>query len=435
VAYLVYARVLPRGKGQWGFVRTEEDIESELKIVRRELKALTRQLNIPITFIEEALNLKVSDAKEKLKKYDALIIYGFSGSPLCDIASLKIPTIFFIKCYSGPFYGDTLFAPFWHSKIKRTSYGKYVKLIFDDYSELVKFLRAVNALKRLKRTKALCIGQPNETFGGQAARNIAEKKFDVKIDVVEWEVFREFLDRVDENYAKSIANEFLRQALEVREVTMDNVIKAARVYLALKEMIHDGGYNAITVNCLTSEAFETLEATPCLAFSKLNDEGIIAACEADIPALLTMIVLNGIEPNKPSFLADPVPHSSMNTLILAHCTAPTKLKGFNEIAEPYVATTHHESGLSATPQVMFTPGGTVTVAGFDHDLSSMIITKGVITRSTSYPICRSQVEIKIENGKELLEKYVGFHWIMIYGDYVDDLVNFCRLSGVKASVT
>ena len=62
---------------------------------------------------------------------------------------------------------------------------------------------------------------------------------------------------------------------------------AEAIYERLKEIIAKHKLDGVTLRCF--DLFKTVKNTGCLAVSKLNDEGIPAGCESDIPVLLTMM--------------------------------------------------------------------------------------------------------------------------------------------------
>jgi len=73
------------------------------------------------------------------------------------------------------------------------------------------------------------------------------------------------------------------------DVSDDVLDRSARLYLAGKAMFARNGWDFVGVKC----QFELLDnyLAPCLPVALWNDEGIIAACEADMNAALTMFAL------------------------------------------------------------------------------------------------------------------------------------------------
>ena len=113
----------------------------------------------------------------------------------------------------------------------------------------------------------------------------------------------------------------------------------ARFCVALKKIIDDYHLFGLTLRC-----FDLIEKkiTGCLSLSYLNDIGVPAACEGDIPAMITMMLAHSIT-GQPSFMANPV-HYNGKVMTLAHCTIPTKMTTHVKLR------THFESGTGASIQ-------------------------------------------------------------------------------------
>ncbi|GAI73671.1 unnamed protein product, partial [marine sediment metagenome] len=111
---------------------------------------------------------------------------------------------------------------------------------------------------------------------------------------------------------------------------------ALKIYNGFKAIVNKYKLNGITVRCF--DLLEIYKNTGCLGLSLLNDEGIIAGCEGDIPALISMAILHYLT-NEPVFMANP---SSIdidnNEIILAHCTLPLNM------SDKFHLKTHFESG-------------------------------------------------------------------------------------------
>jgi L-fucose isomerase-like protein len=108
---------------------------------------------------------------------------------------------------------------------------------------------------------------------------------------------------------------------------------------------------------LTIRCFDLLTAvhnTGCLALARLNSEGLVAGCEGDVPAMLSMMIARSLL-GVSGFQANPAridPESG--EMLFAHCTIP-----FN-LVERYEYDTHFESGIGVGIHGEF-PEGPVTV--------------------------------------------------------------------------
>ncbi|MFQ1020926.1 hypothetical protein [Tardisphaera saccharovorans] len=53
-------------------------------------------------------------------------------------------------------------------------------------------------------------------------------------------------------------------------------------------------------------------------------------------------------------------------------------------------------------------------------------------RASDYPACHSQMGIKIQGDwMKLLRDMRGFHWIITYGDYLDELTYALKKVGIE----
>jgi len=231
---------------------------------------------------------------------------------------------------------------------------------------------------------------------------------------------------------KEIAREYLENAKKTVEPSQQDVINAARMYIACKDLLTEYDATAITMDCLGLVGSRLIDTTPCMSFSKLNDEGTPAACEADFDAILTMLLLKHMF-GKPSFMNDPVPETVRNVLIAAHCTSPTKLDGYGSKSEPFILRSHSESNIGVSPQVLWKEGQDITLSKFQGP-GKMIIGSGTVIGNVETPPaggCRTSVEVKMR-GIEDVRNTKGFHQLLMYGDHAKELNDLCQLLGIEA---
>ena len=121
------------------------------------------------------------------------------------------------------------------------------------------------------------------------------------------------------------------------ERTTEDLSDAAIMYLALASICKEEHLDAVTVKCF--DLLSSCKTTACLALALLNDNGIIAGCEGDIPSICTMLAVYKAL-GRPSFMANPASIDSGNLSIdFAHCTIPTVM------VESCTLPSHFESGI------------------------------------------------------------------------------------------
>ena len=119
--------------------------------------------------------------------------------------------------------------------------------------------------------------------------------------------------------------------------TTEDLSDAAIMYLALASICKEEHLDAVTVKCF--DLLSSCKTTACLALALLNDSGVIAGCEGDIPSICTMLAIYKAL-GRPSFMANPASIDSDNLSIdFAHCTIPTVM------VESCTLPSHFESGI------------------------------------------------------------------------------------------
>jgi L-fucose isomerase-like protein len=104
------------------------------------------------------------------------------------------------------------------------------------------------------------------------------------------------LVRRAETYAPArvelLAAEMRGAATEVTVSSNEAFNRVTRVYLALKDMAEENGYDTLAVQCW-SKIQELYRVVPCMAYSWLGSEdGFSVACEGDVQGAISMYLLN-----------------------------------------------------------------------------------------------------------------------------------------------
>jgi L-fucose isomerase-like protein len=201
------------------------------------------------------------------------------------------------------------------------------------------------------------------------------------------------------------------------------------------------------MNCLG--AFQNQEVSlPCIAWSRMNDDGIPAICEADYGAVASMIMVHYLF-DRPGFQQDPVADTADDAIIGAHCSCATRLNGFDKPPEPFDLV-HHHGNRDAVPRTLWRKGMRVTSvdvlpggdpsfwkgAGVADKPSRVLISTGTVLENMEVPPsggCVVSVKVKFDGNQEVLS-FPGFHQVFFYGDYKEQVKDFCQLYKIKAQV-
>ena len=147
-----------------------------------------------------------------------------------------------------------------------------------------------------------------------------------------------------------MADDYINKAKEMRLATRQDVINGIKSYLVAGKILENEKADAISMDCLG--ALGKIDVSlPCISWSRMNDDGIPAACEADTGAIGAHIIVQYLF-DRPGFQQDPVADTSDDTLIGAHCSCPTRLNGFNNPPEPFELI-HHHGNRDAVPRTIW----------------------------------------------------------------------------------
>ena len=188
---------------------------------------------------------------------------------------------------------------------------------------------------------------------------------------------------------------------------MPNVKK---IYEALKMLVDKYQLQGFTIRCF--DLLTTIHDTGCMALAKLNSEGIVAGCEGDVPALLSMFIIKSLT-GVSGFQANPASiNPETGEILFAHCTIPLNM------VERYEVDTHFESGIGVGIRG-FMKEGPVTIFKLAGDLSRHFIGEGRLVRNQAKPdLCRTQQVIELDDKgqtKYFLTQPIGNHHIIVSG--------------------
>ena len=185
---------------------------------------------------------------------------------------------------------------------------------------------------------------------------------------------------------------------------------AEAIYERLKELVEKNRLQGVTLRCF--DLLTTVKNTGCIALSKLNDEGIPAACEGDIPTLLTMMVCKRLT-GELCFQVNPARIHQDGEMLFAHCTLPLGM------TEKHEYTTHFESGIGVAIHGDL-PTGDYTLVKLSGDMKRLLAVNVKLERCQfEANLCRTQVWIKAdpEVAQYFLTNPIANHHVLIKGHH------------------
>lgn len=275
--------------------------------------------------------------------------------------------------------------------------------------------RCAEARQQWATQRMAVIGQPSDWLiaSDYNAETIHSKIGATVVDIPINELFAALQGITDEQCHNDIDNNaWLTPHTTMKQQWHATLVDATRIYLALKALIQQHRLTALTLRCF--DLLDTIHNTGCWALARLNAEGIIAACEGDVPAMLSMMMAQTLT-KQTGFMANPSTIDYEKTQItFAHCTVPLNM------VNAFSFDTHFESGIGIGIRGQMTEGD-ITLLKVNGDLSQHYIAEGQLTANTCSPQrCRTQTVIQLKNQQQLqqlIDHPIGNHHIILNGHH------------------
>ncbi len=286
----------------------------------------------------------------------------------------------------------------------------------DIASAIVEISKIEHAKRFITGANLGVIGKPSDwLIASQVDYEEAKKVFGVNlIDITT----KELIQEVNKGLLEHIPHYEEFKDMCKDEATLKGALE---IYSGLKRIIERYQLKGFTLRCF--DLIGEYKNTACLALSMLNDEGIIATCEGDVPSMLSMLIVKACS-DKVSFQANPSKISFSegdgdNEVLFAHCTLPMSMAKKSEFMS------HFESGLGIGIRGTLELGP-ITIFKLSRDLKTNLLINGVIKENLTLPnYCRTQILVKIADEElyPLINKSYGNHVIISYGDNTSDIMN------------
>ena len=276
---------------------------------------------------------------------------------------------------------------------------------------ILRLNKVVTAKDYIDNANLGVIGAPSDwLIASRVDYKVVKEKFNINLVDITTEELKEEIE-------KDLLPNIPRKA-ELEKCTFDSKVLqgAFKIYSGIKRIVEKYHLKGFTLRCF--DLLTEYKNTSCLAFALLNEEGIVAACEGDVPSLLTMFIVRAINSGS-SFMANPsqilIEESS---LLFAHCTVP-----FN-MCKKYQLMTHFESDMGIGVRGELKPQ-TVTVVKLRPDLKGYLLATGEIKDNLNLPnYCRTQIKVEFDYMEfiQFMREKFGNHVIIAYGDITNELL-------------
>lgn len=180
--------------------------------------------------------------------------------------------------------------------------GMRSEILHGELSEIIKRLFVLHsnftAQRTLSGTRIGVIGTPSSwLIASNVDYLLAKRRWGIEYTDIPLERVYEYYEQTTDEEVGQACADLAGKALACREATPEDMIKAMRLYRAIKKTVTEEGLSAITLSCF--RLIEQTGTTGCLALALLNDEGIVAGCEGDLQSVFSMLAVKALT-GKPS---------------------------------------------------------------------------------------------------------------------------------------
>jgi L-fucose isomerase-like protein len=287
--------------------------------------------------------------------------------------------------------------------------------------DIEKYFEVAKIKAELSCEKLGVIGAPSDwLIASKSDPEDFKKRFGIDIEPVRIEELNNLLNQLPES-SQIVFKKRFASSENLAEISEKELLKAERIYRALKRIQTNYLFTAVTLRCF--DILDSEKTTGCMALAALNDENVCAGCEADVPAAISMIIAQKVA-KIPVFMANPSQIRG-DEAVFAHCTVPCS------ILQQHSLDTHFESGIGLAIAGKFA-GGPVTLFKIDNHARNYVVAEGQILRpGHDSNLCRTQIHTFFKGINEyLLQKPLGNHQIIIPGHHAKRirlLMDFCGL--------
>jgi L-fucose isomerase-like protein len=297
------------------------------------------------------------------------------------------------------------------------------------YNSVRSYAAAAAVKKRLGRGKLAFIGRRTPGMTPIAFDEVEiVRTFGSQVVSYDWEEIQSAAGKID---SAAIQEQVSALTSRVGTVSSTNeaLSRSVALYLALRQLARAEGILAFGIGCYPHQA-----GTACLAIALLCEAGIPAACEGDLNSGIVMYLIQ-------SFTGEPAHFGEIlqidereNSIVSSHCgcAAPSLAAGEKDVALAPVRIWNRgvcirfpaRSAPDAVYANLVGRKGTYRMCGVaGRAVQSEMVFEGNPVKFT--PDCSWERLMRTID-----EHGFGHHWMMGYGNTVDELRYFCRLSGI-----
>jgi hypothetical protein len=424
-----------------------------------------------VDFIGKDAKPQIETAIKKIKSIkknlDGILLFGIYYNK--DITSIGLPVIMVRGLlYWGENWDRGLLHYYKGTKLidaclcKSDTSSSVSSSRFDD---LVGKIELITALRKVKDSKLLNITYHADDPGsGPCFRDGGSKPADYKklyfprlkdsfglgMKTTDYHELNKAIKKTEIKEAEKIADMWISEAKEVKDTSREEIIKSARMYLAIAGLMEKYNCNSMT---MASWGFfmgwgelngkGVTDAMPPLAEMEIAKQLKVTSCETLLDCIVTQMVGLYIT-GRPSFAGDALGFDPVNELaVFGHCYAPINPHGNDRV--PYIIRSHATSNMlgrhtAVGIQVELPLNETITAAKISvyHKKISLFTGKTVSGRDFYNGfddlMCRTKLTAKIDVKsvlKNMDNDTFGHHYVIFYGDWREKFNRVATLLGFE----
>ncbi len=284
------------------------------------------------------------------------------------------------------------------------------------------FLRALRVKKFLKESRCVYIGEIPSFSAPNGPWDFwqVERRSGLSLRHMETNEFYRFYDGIAKDDAARELAVWRESFDQVLEPTEQDLTNATRVYMALRSICEREDANGIAVNC--GRFTEERPVVPCLAFDRLIDEGVMCACEGDITAMLSSLILHAVSEqsvlmgnfgSRPgAFEAKP------GEVTIEHDIIPLSMASTG-----YTVRDYHGRRFGVTGYADIKSDQPMTLLNVNSALDRMSVLEGMIKSSEDGIHCRIVIHMDVDGDIERVSDVIvgSQHVSMTFGHWFDSL--------------
>ena len=248
-----------------------------------------------------------------------------------------------------------------------------------------------------------------------------EARFGAEIELITFDELEEVISKVGSSEDVQKFVEDAKHRLELR-LSEEKLPEIGKIYLALRNLFTSRKLDGLAIECF--DYIARYGIAPCLALAKLNEEGFVTACEADIASLFLMM-LSFVLTGRSGWMAN-LSRVRGDRVYLAHCTVPLSITGkaflvdHFETGKPYAVS--GELNMSVA-----------TMVSISSDFSLMVAELVRVEKSgfLGHGFCRTGAVLDLEfSAEEIPLVAPANHHVLIPGDVRRELRVIAELLGI-----